>query len=85
MSIYSTDSAMWDVFLKGYDKLLDMNPSPELVDACEAIRRALNQDYFSWIADSIVSTWDYYYDQLYEQERENFGYHLVDPLLDILR
>jgi len=85
MSIYSTSDSLDSVFEKGKDKLLSMRPSQELEEAIDDIERALNQDRFSWIADSIVSAWEYNYDRLYEQERENFGYHLVDPLLDLLR
>ena len=83
--IYSTSDALDQVFEKGAAQLMRMNPSPELENAILSIESALDQDRYSWIADSIVSTWEEYYDQLYEQERENFGYHLVDPLLDILR
>lgn len=85
MSIYSTSDALDRTFEKGAAQLMRMNPSPELLDAIDSIESNLRQDRYSWIADSIVATWDYYHDQLYEQERENFGYHLVDPLLDLLR
>lgn len=72
------------IFDKGAKALMRMNPSPELLEAIDGIWYALRQDSFSDIADSVVTAWQYYGDTMYEQERENWAYHLVDPILDAI-
>ena len=84
MAIYSTASSLEDIFERGVDKLMTFRPSAELLDAIEDVRYALDQDRYSDIADSVVTAWEYNGPMMYEQERENFAYHLIDPLLDVL-
>jgi hypothetical protein len=69
---------------RGVDALMRMNPSPECLRAIEAIEDAIRYDSFSDIADAVVTAWEYYGDMMYEQERENWAYHLVDPILDAI-
>jgi hypothetical protein len=69
---------------RGVDALMRMNPSPECLRAIEAIEDAIRYDRFSEIADAVVTAWEYYGDMMYEQERENWAYHLVDPILDAI-
>ena len=72
------------IWERGVDALMRMNPSPECLRAIEAIQDAIRYDRFSDIADAVVTAWEYYGDMMYEQERENWAYHLVDPILDAI-
>lgn len=86
MSIYSTSDALDQVFEEGERELVSRwNVSHELIEAIHAVRVALDQDSYTYIADDIVAAWEYYGPMMYEAERERWAYYLIDPLLDLLR
>lgn len=74
-----------NIWFRGKEKLMTFNPSPELLDAIDALEDALRQGHtLSIMGDNVVAVWETYGDTMYEQERENFGYHLLDPILDVI-
>lgn len=83
--IYSVGNELERVFYEGREKLLTFNPSADLLNAIDDLEYALDEDRYSYMEERIVATWDDYHDLLFEQERENFGGWLIDPLLDLLR
>lgn len=74
-----------NIWFFGKEKLMNMNPSPELLEAIDALTDALRQGHsLKTMGRDVVEVWDAYADTLYEQERENFGFHLVDPILYVI-
>lgn len=74
-----------NIWFLGKEKLMDMNPSPELLEAIDALTDALERGHnLNTMGRNVVEVWDTYGDTMFEQERENFGYHLVDPILDVI-
>lgn len=73
------------IWFHGREKLMTFKPSPELLDAIDALEDALQQGHtLSRMGDNVVEVWEIYGDTMYEQERENFAGHLIDPILDVI-
>ncbi len=73
------------IYVDGTKALERFNPSPELLDAIDALTDALRQGHnLQTMGRNVVDVWETYGDTMYEQERENFGYHLIDPILDVI-
>jgi len=83
ISIYDDIEKIWS---EGTRALNRMSPSRDLDIGMGELKDALQQSHHpSEMADNIIDVWENNYDSLFEQERENFGYHLIDPMLDLLR
>lgn len=83
--MYSTSNELDRIVAKGVDWFDRMGASPECEKAIDEVLQAVHYaQSYSELADTLVTIWQYYHDQLWEQERENFGFHLIDPLLDVL-
>ncbi len=83
ISIYDDIEQIWSEGTRALDR---MSPSRELDIAIGELKDALQQSHHpADMADNIVDVWENNHDALYEQERENFGYNLIDPMLDLLR
>lgn len=73
------------IFFDGERALMGMNPSQDLMIAIGELKDALQQSHsLRAMADNVVDVWESNMDYMYEQERENFAYHLIDPMLDVL-
>ena len=73
------------IFFDGERALMSMRPSQDLIVAIGELKDALQQSHHpSSMVENIVDVWENNADYLFEQERENFGYHLVDRMLDVL-
>lgn len=82
LSPYDEIEKIWD---EGKRTLERFNPSPELLEAIDALTDALQQGHnLKTMGRNVVDVWETYGDTMFEQERENFGYHLIDPILDVI-
>jgi hypothetical protein len=73
------------IFFDGEYTLMNMRPSQDLVIAIGELKDVLQQSHHpKQMGEYIVDVWENNADYLYEQERENFAYHLIDPMLDVL-
>lgn len=84
--MYSTSNELDKIVERGVSWFERKGASPECEAAIDEVAQAVEYaQSYSELADQLVTIWQYYHDQLFEQERENFGYHLIDPLLDVLQ
>lgn len=84
--MYSTTTALDRIVQQGVNWFERKGASPECEAAIDEVVQAVEYaQSYSELADTLVTIWQYYHDQLFEQERENLGYHLIDPLLDVLQ
>lgn len=82
LSIYDEIESIW---MQGESALRRGRVSSELEIAIGELKDALQQSHDPrTMGQNIVDVWEYNMDDLYEQERENYAYHLIDPMLDAL-
>lgn len=73
------------IFYDGFDKLMTFNPSRELAEAMDATEEVLFASDARTAERILADLVDEFSDALYEQERANWYYHLIDPLFDEVR